>query len=257
MGCIAWHEGRLVSDEYSEEDLTRIADEREEILEWVRAAASIVPAMPKTDLSPDVRKLIDTFGREVCDPAFAADGNDLLLISEDKGYRHWSNSAFGLVSAWLQPVLMVARSEGYLSTQEYCEAINALALSGHTHVSLDHHCLMHEARRGDFRISKDLSYLLGTGGGPLADLGTNCRVFGTFIDVLLQECPDQSKSKRVVSEAFSAISKGRREDQRLIILLILWGIRTNRAMMQRHALGWLIGHSLGMPYFNELLQMAK
>ena len=27
--------------------------------------------------------------------------------------------------------------------------------------------------------------------------------------------------------------------------------------MHEHALGWLIGHSIGMPYFDELLQMQK
>ena len=45
----------------------------------------------------------------------------------------------------------------------------------------------------------------------------------------------------------------RQEDQRQIVLLILEYIRQRKNRMHEHALGWLIGHSIGMPYFDELL----
>jgi hypothetical protein len=94
-------------------------------------------------------------------------------------------------------------------------------------------------------------------GGPLSDLGSNIKVLATFIDALWQNCSDELKVTRIVSEAFYAITKGRQEDQRLIIWWILKQLRTNQNLMFQHAVGWLIGHSIGMPYFNELLQMQK
>jgi hypothetical protein len=78
-----------------------------------------------------------------------------------------------------------------------------------------------------------------------------------FIDALWQECPDELSVKRIVSEGFVAITTGRQEDHRQIIALILSQIRTKKILMNLHALGWLIGHSIGMPYLDDLLQTQK
>jgi hypothetical protein len=53
------------------------------------------------------------------------------------------------------------------------------------------------------------------------------------------------------------LTRGRQEDQRLIVLLVLKQIRLKKNLMREHALGWLIGHSIGLPYLDELLQMQK
>jgi hypothetical protein len=63
---------------------------------------------------------------------------------------------------------MLARDEGSLSRDDYCEAVNMLTLSGHAYISLGSDCLMHQARKDEFALSKDLSRLLASVGGPLA-----------------------------------------------------------------------------------------
>lgn len=233
------------------------ADERAKEISWVRSVTKIVAAMPKKDFSPETRTTIDMVGHIACDPAVAASGNDLLLVSEDMGFRTWSAAIFGVLTTWLQPVMMKALSERILTTDQYCEATNTLVLSGHTYISLDSNCLMHQARKGNFASTDELSRLLATVGGPTADLGSNVKVLTAFIDALWQNCSDELKIKRIVSEAFYAITKGRQEDQRLIIGSILKQLQTNRKLVSDHALGWLIGHSIGMPYFNDLLQKQK
>lgn len=257
QGFLAWHEERLVFEEYTEETMKNVADERENEASWARSVAIIAPSMPKNDFSPDVRSIIDMVGHTVCDPAVVADGNDLLLISEDMGFRVWSAATFKIPTTWLQPVLISARNEGHLTVDEYCEAINLLALSGHTYISLDPDCLMHQARKGDFFATKELSRLLETVGGASADLQTNSSVLSIFIDMLWQECSNELKVKRIVSEVFNTFTKGRHEDQRQIIWLILKQIRIKKKLMSEHALSWLIGHSFGIPYFNDLLNTKK
>jgi hypothetical protein len=117
--------------------------------------------------------------------------------------------------------------------------------------------LLHQARKSNFDVSSELSRLLGFVGGPMADLASNSRVLSAFIDAVWQECRDDLKIKRIGSEAFDALTRGRQEDQRLIVLLVLKQIRLRKLLMRAHALGWLIGHSIGLPYLDELLQMQK
>lgn len=195
------------------------------------------------------------FGHEVCDSATAADGNDFLLLSEDMGFRIWAAETFEIATTWLQPVLIVARDEGNLSVNDCCEAVNKLALGGHTYISLDAECLMHQARKDNFIISNEMSCLLGKVGGSFADLFTNSGVLSNFIDILWKECSDELKVKKITSEVFATFVKGRKEEQWQIIGLILKQIRIKERLVREHALDWLIGHSLGMPYFNRLLQM--
>ncbi len=137
QGFMAWREDRLVFQEYSDEALKIASDECEKEIAWARSAVRIAPTMPKKDFSTEVRRAIDMVGNIVCDPAAAADGNELLLLSEDMGFRIWSAATFKISTTWLQPVLIAARDQGILAADEYCKAINMLALGGHTYISLD------------------------------------------------------------------------------------------------------------------------
>ena len=220
QGYIGWRDNRIVFEEFSEEVLKNAADERAKELSWARSAVAIVPAMPKKDFSQDTRTIIDMVGHVTCDPAVAAEGNGLLLLSEDMGFRMWSATTFQISTAWLQPVLTVPPVEGHLDTDDYSEAVNMLALSGHVFTSLDHDCLMHQARKSNFALSSELSRLLSVVGGPMADLPRNTRVLSAFIDALWQTCSDELFAKRIASEGFVAITKGRQEDQRQIIGVI-------------------------------------
>ncbi len=232
QGFIGWHDNRFVFEEFSEELLKNVAEEREKELSWARSAVAIVPAMPKEDFSQETRTIIEMVGHVACDPALAADGNGFLLLSEDMGFRMWSAATFQIPTTWLQPVLILARDEGYLNTDEYCEAVDTLALSGNVYMSLDPNCLMHQARKGNFAVTNNLTNLLRMVGGPMADLTTNSRVLSDFIDALWQESTDELSVKKIVSEGFLAITNGRQEDQRQIIGLILNQLRRKKSLSE-------------------------
>jgi tetratricopeptide (TPR) repeat protein len=189
QGYIGWRDDRMVFEEFSEDFLKNAADQRAKELSWLRSAVVTAPAMPKNDFLPDTRTIIDKVGHVACDPAIAADGNGLLLLSDDMGFRMWSVATFQVASAWLQPVLIVARDEGHINTDEYCRVVNTLALSGHTYTSLDHNCLLYQARKSNFVVNGELSRLLGFVGGPTADLASNSRVLSAFIECTLARMP--------------------------------------------------------------------
>ncbi len=255
MGYMVWQDNRLVYEKYSEEMLYKIAEERKKELVWASENVVSAPTLPKNDLSKEVKRIIDLVGIDKCDPAIASEGNDLLLLSEDMGFRIWSEANFDIVSTWLQPVLIKARDNNYISIDKYCEVINSLTLMGHTYISLDPNCLVYQARKDNFSVSKELHYLLSTVGGPTADLLNNSGVLSAFIDMLWQECTDGLKIKKIISEVFSTFIKGRTEDQRTIIQLLLNRINNQREVMFSYACQWKIGHSLGMSYYNELLKL--
>lgn len=257
QGYIGWRDNRLVVEEFSAEMMKNVADERAKELSWARSFASIVPTIPKKDFSAETRTILEMVGHVASDPAIAASGNDLLLLSEDMALRHWATATFQVLTSWLQPVLVVAQAMGHINRDEYCEAVNILSLSGHTLMSLDAGCLIHAARKSNFKLASDLSRLLSVIGGPSADMRTNTVVLSAFIDAMWEECSDELSVKRIASEGFAAITTGRQEDQRQIIAVILRQLQRKKTLMNAHALGWLIGHSIGLPYVDDLLQMQR
>jgi hypothetical protein len=78
-----------------------------------------------------------------------------------------------------------------------------------------------------------------------------------FIDALWRECTDDLKVKRIASEPFRSIVTGRQEDQRKIIIMVLKQVQERKQLMREHALAWLIGHSIGLPYLDELLRLQR
>lgn len=259
MGFVSWRDGQLVMQECSNEMLKSAAEENEAERAWAVANVATVTTMPKQEFSSETRTIVETFGHAACDPAVAADGSGLLLLSEDMGLRLWGVAAFNVHTTWLQPVLMIARYEGKLSEERYFEAINTLALSGHSYVSLEAGALIHQARKEDFELTGELERLLNAVGGPTADLRTNCGVAAEFLGLVLEECPDDSKVLRIGTQVFASMVKGRAyNDQRPIVAAITNQLTDDRkGWFLDHALAWLVGHSIGMPDFDELLAIQK
>lgn len=257
-GILAWREGQLVYDELPEGTLQKIADDRNEEYSWVKRVAAVIPAIPKHDFSQETRKVFNFIGHTaITDPAVAAEGNDLLLLSDDMGYRYWAKATFGVPAVWLQPVLITACKIGALTEDEYSEAINMLTLGGHTYSSLDATCLMRQARKDGFVLTRELSLLIEVLGGPSADLRANSAVMSAFIDGIMGASIDRLSATKIIGAVFSSIIKGRTEDQRKLVLLILDQIHVNKNVVTEYAFDWVLGHSIGMPYFPEILELSK
>jgi hypothetical protein len=231
------------------------------------ANVAVVTTMPKQDFANETRLVVETVGHLACDPAVAAEGSGLLLLSDDLGLRLWSALSFQITSTWLQPVLMIARKEGLLSEDRYFEAINTLALGGHTYTSLEPGSLLYQAQKDGFELTDNLGQLLDLVGGPAADVVTNCGVIAKFLSLAMGEHADSFRITRISSRIFESMTMDRRGDQRLIVALIMKGIPSGEGWIGRQtsrkgwlgsqALAWLIGHSIGLPDFGELVALQK
>lgn len=254
-GFMAWQNNQLIVKNYSQDYLSELVAERESELIWAKKNTKIASSIPKFDLSKEDILLREKLGNDICDIIFAASGNNYILLSEDLGYRMWASTAFNIQAIWLQPILMTALDKGYITNEKYYDLVNKLVFLGHTFVTLNSDCLMYQARKDNFIVTNELSELLKMVGGINAHFITNTRVLGEFINKILIECFDQFKIKRILSEILSSFSSGRKEDLRTIVYYITFGVFSNITSIYRYSLEWLIGHSIGMPYFNELLQI--
>jgi hypothetical protein len=256
-GNLTWNGNHLVLTEYTDEITKQIAEEREDERLWAISTAKIIGAMPKLDFSKEVNTIIDMFGINSCDTAIAANGNNLLLLSEDMGFRTWSMLAFHTSVTWLQPVLMIALNNGDITIEKYCDIINQSVLNNRTYISLDLNCLLYQVRKDNYKPTNELSCLFAMLGGASADLYTNSGILGNFINSLCNECSDDFKIRKIVSEAYKEFVKDQQEDLKFVITLINKNVFIKREMIIRHALDWLIGHSIGTPNFSQLLNERR
>jgi hypothetical protein len=260
FGFMSWRDGQLVMQEFTEPMLESAAAEAEAERAWAMENVAVVTAMPKQDFSRETRAVIEMMGAIASDPIVAADGSGLLLVSDDLGLRAWSALSFGVSSTWLQPILMVAKREGHISEVRYCEAINTLALSGHSYTSLDPECMFYQARKDGFELTDNLRRLIDLIGGPNADLSTNCNVAAQFLDLVVRatrECIDDLRVTRVCSQIFDSMTKGRGRDQQAVVSLIMERTKARRGWLEGQALAWLVGHSIGLPEFDALVTLYR
>ncbi len=257
MGVMAWQNNRLEYEDYNQERLNDIASEYKKEIVWAKENAQITSSSPKLDLSKEDLLLKEKLGNDICDTAFAAIGNKCLLLSEDMGYRKWALERFHLPVTWLQPILEEALSNQIISNEEYYEIVDRLVFLGHTFVYLNSDCLMYQARKDKFILTKRLTKLLEMTGGSKADFKNNTNVLSEFINKLLRECSNESKNKRILAEIFRTFSDGRTEDLRLIVFFITEGVGFKRRFILNYSIDWLIGHSIGMPYFEDLINYKK
>lgn len=256
MSFVSWQDNRLVMQEYPPELLEELAGEAVRERDWASQNVRVIAAIPHTDLDVETRTIVSAMGELVSEPAIAADGGGMLLLSDDMGLRLWAQEAFTLSAAWLQPVLMLARHEGHLSATEYYEAINTLVFSGHTFTSLDADAIMHQTRKDQFFLTPKVAQLIGVIGGPSADLNSNCKVASKFINGVLEEADDFQKGMCIMSKVLEAMTDGHFTEHRQIVATIASEL-TATWWITEHLLAWLLGHSIGTQHFDVAMSDYK
>lgn len=252
QGVISCQDDQLIYEEQSKENLEKIINAHKQFRDWAKKETLIAPALSKQELSQNALSLIETVGSTVCDPVIAADGNNLILIAEDYGLRLWATEIFNISSTWLQPVLILANQNGFLTDEKYAQTVIELALRDHYYVSLNAKCLIHQARKDNFEVSESLSSLLKVIGGPNADISSNSIVLAEFLDMVIRECESKRKSESIMSEVFLAFTSNRDNNIYDMVRLIYRRITLKDKYIFRHVLGWLTFNTMGLPYYEDI-----
>src|ERR1700681_1508555 len=120
---ISWRDGQYWRQETSPDQKLEHLKLLQADHEWLEANTDIIPAEGNKDPSPELAPLVERFGSGFFDEIRAAEGADLLLLSEDLSLRGLAQHEFNVLGTWLQPVLMRALDKQMMTLDEYRAAI--------------------------------------------------------------------------------------------------------------------------------------
>lgn len=187
----------------------------------------------------------------------AAEGNGLLLLSEDQGLRQWAAAALEVGSSWLQPVLLLAKDRGLVSIEDYTKFIVDCLDRDFTCVSMDSQTLLTQAKADGFSAQSTVKRMLEVVGGKNADLETNLGVAALFLDLVLQETKQEHVRDRYASLVLEAFSAPRRDETIQMIRALTMQVSLRVFNLIEHAFWWLVARKLGTPDFGQQVEEAK
>lgn len=253
-GFLSWKNDQLYFEEYTSDQLQSDLKTKEEDLNWLLHNIHIIDSFPKNNLPEEASQMSSLLRDGALDPIIAAEGNDLVLLSEDMGYRNWAESNLGIKSTWLQPVLMQAKHNCQIELDKYHECINSMALNNHTYMALDEKCLFHQLSKDNFIVTEELLKLLEVLGGPKADLSNNSGILASFFDRIWGNCSEHYTGK-LMNISYETFTRGRNEELKDLVFIIVRQCSINKRKVVENALNWLIGQYIGTPNFKEVLAL--
>ena len=256
-GMTSWQDGRLIFIEISPEQNKAAYEEKKRQREDVLARCKIATAVPQTDLSGQNLKIAEMLGTAARDSVLAAEGNELLLLSEDQGLRQWAVGALGIGTSWLPPVLLLAKDRGLISIEDYTRFIVECLNRDFTYVSMDSQTLITQARTEGFNGRGTVKRMLEVVGGKNADLETNLGVAAVFLDLVFHETKQEHLRDRYASMVLEAFCAPRQDKAIEVIKALSAQVSLRVFNLIEHAFWWLVGRTVGTPNFHQQVEEAK
>jgi hypothetical protein len=170
--------------------------------------------------------------------------------------RALATQSLGLRTSWLQPVLMVARDEGTLTSDEYYKAISALIDFGDESVSIDSGILL-AATRDEEANPQKFSQVVSLLGGPQAEMLSHIGVAVDFLGSIWSGRPNELATAKQTGMVLENLLKGQPAWQPIIaVLRRIYRHRVGReSRLDHYILEWLQGHFL-VPFGTTTLPLA-
>ncbi len=131
-GTMVFRDGKYYFIEYSQKELEQQKNEKLNFRNYLRRFEQ-VPPIGRQDISSTLKLSRDS---HFFDDAQVASGRNIILLSEDWGYRYItdheiSNEQQKLRSSWIQPVLIKAVQRRLITEEEYYEYVFKLIINKH------------------------------------------------------------------------------------------------------------------------------
>jgi tetratricopeptide (TPR) repeat protein len=250
--ALLWRDGQIYRQELSPDEkratLAALRDDKA----WMESNLEILPAQGIRDPSPAVRDLVREMGGTFLNELLAAQQADRLFLCEDRTLRVLAETEFGLRTAWLQPVLMMAVDAKHLSRDVYNDAVVNFIASRFEFISLHPSNLIWTLRNArDVPLPETYVQAIGRLGGPNADLRSHVRVALETIQSIWDN-PRVSPTLRlaVVGAALERFLQGRPLDHFAIVFrtFVQFGDQVLRdAEFLDYLQAWLLGHFIALP----------
>ena len=235
-----------------EDSAEQIAKTREIVegdRKWLKENTETFATTPVADPPPIMRRLSSIPGARFLDDINAASGASRLLLADDLFTRQVA-AQLGTPSTWLQPVLLVARERGILTSRDYAKALTNLSEIGQQSISIDVAALlaarMLDQDNGETRVGKRLRIAARALGGSACDPASHCSVVVDFIKAVFPNDPSAVDDYAAISHVLLAVLRDRNLDYRDMLDRIdhlLAGNGPARVNLRN----WARGHFLGWP----------
>ena len=257
IGMTSWKNGHLSFIEITPEQNGVLYEEKKRQREDILPHCRIASAVPKTDLVGQNLEISEMLGSAAMDSILAADGGNLLLISEDQGLRQWGGMALEVGVSWLQPVMLLAKESGLIAIKDYTKFIVDCLNRGFTYVSMDPHALFTQAMDNGCDKLSTVKRMLEVVGDKHADLENKLRVAANFLDLIMLETKSVHVRNRYASLVLDAFSASRPDKKLEVACALTRQVLRQGSSLVEHSLWWFVGRQIGTPQFEKTLAKVK
>jgi len=205
MFTIGYENGQFFKQEITVNQVERSYKAIDDAINYIAQSIEVLPSAPLNPLSDFEQELQRSLGSShIFDPAYIAQREQLILLSEDMAYRTLAKHITNVDGTWLQAALISSEQANVCDFNTYSLAASALASRKHGHVTLDSDVLLSLCRQ-DHKLEKyqcALSYI----GNQNADVASHLRVSGVFMWLLWKEELPQSLKYKATSMILEKIA---------------------------------------------------
>ena len=256
-GIASWQNGHLAFIEITPEQNRSFYEEKSRQREDILAHCRIASAVPKTDLAGQNLEISEMLGSAAMDSILAADGGDLLFLSEDQGLRQWAGLTLEVGVSWLQPVMLIAKDRELISTEDYTKFIVDCLKRGFTYISMDPQTLFTQAKADGYEKHSTIKQMLEVVGGKNADLLNNMGVAATFLDLVMRDTKSVNLRNRYASMVLDTFSASRPDKKLEVVKALIRQVSLQGSSLVDHSFWWLIGQQIGTPQFDKTLAEVR
>jgi tetratricopeptide (TPR) repeat protein len=247
---LSWSNGQTFRHEVTPEEKRAALGTLQADKEWMQNL-SILPAQGIKDPPAELNELTARFGSSFLDEARAAQGAGRLFICEDQALRLLAGAAFSVPATWLQPVLMLAKDGGHMSSEAYRTAITAMIDARLQFISVDP-SMLNQALHGtaSLELPEGFSKIASRLGGAKADLASHLSVsFRAIRQFWHDEALPWTLRQAAVGRLLENLCRERPLDQ-VHVILDSFAAFSRRVIgdgnFDSYLYGWVRGHFIPM-----------
>ncbi len=230
-GVMFERDGKIGFVKPTDEEKRAPAELASGLLAWARTNAVVIPAIPDTDMTPEVRRLGKLAHPSIMDTIAAASGSGRVLLCEDRRLRHLSAEVGVPKSVWLQPAISVCLSAGSLSRRGYDDMLIDLTLWGHSLTSLDGPSLIRATSRWGAESPAFFQRIAGALASPILEANSLRKVCFDFVQKLWRQPRARSTKERLTAILLASCRKAHHEMPVDLCVLLERALKEQRAVI--------------------------
>lgn len=206
--ALGLHEGKLVRNDTSAEEVLRLTSHYRDLVEWVRAACTVVGVSPATDEAHHRERARELLGASSWDSVLIAKEHG-TLVSDDLRLRALARNEVGVTGVCTAALLLSELRGSRLSAERYADCILTLQLSGYRSVPTDANVLLAAARRDGWSADKHFRAVASTLEGPGVELASAASVGVQFLRALWLEPVLEQQRLALIFTLLDSLATGR------------------------------------------------